>query len=396
LKKIETDYLILIVLPFQILKILFTLLVFLGSCSGKQERRQIESNFTETTSLSYAKRLKIEVNNGYSQLSVINPWQGADDVIQKWYLVPLGEKVPVSAGTSAIIRIPVKKIVCMSTTHLAMIAILGEVKTVSAFSGTRFIYSPDISQLVKEGKISETGYEDNLNKELLIKINPDVVMVYGIGSESAGYVGKLRELGLRVIYNADYLETDPLGKAEWIRMIGALYAKQEMADSIFKGIEERYLRIKEYIRANAKSRPKVMLGLPFKDTWYISPGNSYISTLISDAGGEYLWADTESSFSMPVGLENVFLKSLKADYWLNTGNAFSLDEIRSVDPRFAELPCFKTGNIFNNNKRINVNGGNDYWESGSVNPDLILRDLAFILHPELFREHELYYYRHLK
>jgi iron complex transport system substrate-binding protein len=150
------------------------------------------------------------------------------------------------------------------------------------------------------------------------------------------------------------------------------------------------------VKAQIINRPKVLLGLPFKDTWYISPGNSYISRLIEDAGGEYLWHGTVSSVSMPVGLENVYIKALSADYWLNTGTVDTRDEILAVDSRFSGLPCFKNGNLFNNNKRTNATGGNDYWEGGSLNPHLILRDIASILHPELFPDREFFYYKKIK
>jgi iron complex transport system substrate-binding protein len=218
--------------------------------------------------------------------------------------------------------------------------------------------------------------------------------MYGIGSESAGYVNKIKELGVKTIFNADYLETDPLGKAEWIKLFGALYCKEELADSIFRSLSEEYLLTKSYIEKNTANKPKVLLGLPYKDTWFISPGNSYISTIITDAGGDYLWKETESSYSMPYGIENVYLKALEAEYWLNTGSAYSKDDIISVDKRLADLECFKKANLYNNNNRVNENGGNDYWESGSLYPQLILRDIAAIIHPGLFPD-ALYYYRKL-
>jgi len=221
-------------------------------------------------------------------------------------------------------------------------------------------------------------------------------MIYGIGSESAGYTAKINELGTKVMYNADYLETDPLGKAEWIKVFGALFCKEKMADSIFSAIEANYNRIKDYINANTRSKPAVMLGLPFRDTWYISPGNSYISRLIRDSGGSYLWEKTESSVSMPYGLENVYIQSLNADFWLNPGSVLSKDEIVSLEPRLGSVPPFINGMIFNNNKRINKSGGNDYWESGTLNPHLILKDIASILHPGLFPDHELVYYRKIE
>jgi iron complex transport system substrate-binding protein len=147
---------------------------------------------------------------------------------------------------------------------------------------------------------------------------------------------------------------------------------------------------------NTDSRPGVLLGLPFKDTWFVSPGNSYISRIIKDAGGTYLWQDTESQVSMPLSLENVYLQSLKAEFWLNTGSANSKSEIISFDTRLKDIPCFREGKLFNNNKRTTPEGGNDYWESGALYPHLILKDIASILHPDLFGDHELFFYRKIE
>jgi iron complex transport system substrate-binding protein len=139
----------------------------------------------------------------------------------------------------------------------------------------------------------------------------------------------------------------------------------------------------------------VLLGLPFKDTWFVSPGNSFISRLISDAGGAYLWKDTKSSISMPFGLENVYMKAMNADYWLNIGTVKTKSDIPAVDQRLSQLPCFRSGKLFNNNNRITDAGGNDFWESGAVYPHLILKDIASILHPELFPGDQLFYYREI-
>jgi ABC-type Fe3+-hydroxamate transport system substrate-binding protein len=195
----------------QSLNTLFFIPVLLFSCTGKRAVTGESLKMDDKPIISYAKRFKIEKMEGYSQLSFID--------------------------TSQVIEVPVKKIICMSTTHLAMISALNETGSVSGFSGTRFLFSDDLLQNVGKGNIREIGYEDNLNKELILKLDPDLVMVYGIDSESAGYIGKLKELGIKILYNADYLETDPLGKAEWIKFVGALYSKEHMADSIFRTIE---------------------------------------------------------------------------------------------------------------------------------------------------------------
>jgi iron complex transport system substrate-binding protein len=362
------------------------------SCTGERAIKN-EQKSAGRDIISLARRISIEKFSKYTKIVIINPWQGADNVNMVYYLVKRGSELSSEIELSKIIPVPVRKIVCMSTTHVAMISALGEENTIAGMSGTGFIYSAKLNSRVKQGLINDVGYEANLNKELILKIIPDLTMIYGVGSESSGSVGKIEELGIRVIYNADYLETDPLGKAEWIKLFGALYCKEEKADSIFDSEVETYNKLKSFISLNISSKPEVLLGLPFRDTWFVSPGNSFISKLITDAGGEYLWKDTKSSVSMPFGLENVYLKAMSAEYWLNIGAAKTKNEIPAADHRLGDLPCFRNGKLFNNNKRITEDGGNDFWESGAVYPHLILKDIASILHPELFPDHELFYYR---
>jgi iron complex transport system substrate-binding protein len=378
--------------PMDSLKIFMSLMVVLiTGCSTGDNKREIKS-FRVNNENTGAKRFKLDQTAGYTKLTIINPWQGADNVTQCFYLVKRGAKYPEGIDSAVVIYVPVKKVVCMSTTHIAMISALGTENTISGVSGIGFIYSANLNKNIEKRQIADVGYESSLNKELILKLSPDLIMMYGIGSESVGYVSKVKELGIKVIFNADYLETDPLSKMEWIKVFGALYCKEKLADSIYDSEVDNYNKLKSYISRNITYRPKVLLGLPYKDTWYVSPGNSFASKLIEDAGGDYLWKNTESSVSMPYGIENVYLTALNADFWLNTGSARDKSEISLADQRLSDLPCFRKGNLFNNNNRMTVNGGNDYWESGSVYPHLILKDIATILHPELFNDKELFFY----
>jgi iron complex transport system substrate-binding protein len=360
---------------------------------NEQAGNSVREKTVQNNSIVFASRISIEKLSGYTKVTIINPWQGADNVNMTYYLVHRGAPIPSGIDSTRIIMVPLQKIVCMSTTHVAMISAIGEQKSITGMSGTGFMYSEDLKNRSDSGYIKDVGYESNLNKELILKLRPDVTMIYGVGSESSGYVGKIEELGIKVIYNADYLETEPLGKAEWIKLFGALYCRERMADSIFNIESESYNKLKLFIAGNISQKPSVLLGLPFKDTWFVSPGNSFISKLVSDAGGSYLWKDTKSAVSMPFGLENVYLKAVNADYWLNIGTVRSKDEISAVDPRLVELSCYKQGNLFNNNNRVSAAGGNDFWESGTVYPHIIMKDIATILHPELFPDNKLYYYR---
>ena len=378
---------------FPSILLFFSLLILNCGC-GNNSHSQLK-NHEVRNEIVKAERLSIEKKEGYTEVKIINPWQGATNIDQTYYLIKRGSELPGGLDSLSVVFVPIHKIVCMSTTHIAMIEALGEANSIAGVSGTDFIYSPNLLKNVKNGSLVDVGYESSLNKELILKLAPDIIMIYGIGSESAGYVGKIKELGIKVIINADYLETDPLSRTEWIKLFGALYDKEALADSIYQSETEEYNKLKKLISEKTVSRPKVLLGLPFKDTWYISPGNSFISTMIDDAGGDYLWSDTKSSQSMPYGIENVYMRALNADYWLNISSINAKNEILNIDKRLGDLPCFKNGNLYNNNKRITLKGGNDYWESGSVFPHLLLKDIATILHPELFPAHELTYYRKL-
>jgi iron complex transport system substrate-binding protein len=369
------------------------LLSLIAGCNGGVTEKHVNTSEREVQAGSHAERFRIEKHEAYSILTIINPWQGATNVYHKWYLIGKGNPVPQGIEEKDIIRVPVKSIICMSTTYLPMINALGSLRSVTGISGTGLIYDDSVRSMVMSGNIADVGYEDNLNKELLIKLAPELLITYGVGGEAAGYMNKVRDLGIKVLFNADYLETDPLAKAEWIKVFGALYNHEKEADDIFSAIRERYLKIKSFINENIKSRPTVLMGFPWKDTWFISPGNSFSSSLLSDAGGDYLWKDTKSEVSMPLGVENVWYKALKADFWINPGTAASISEILALDNRLGELPCVVNGNIFNNNNRVRTDVGNDYWESGALNPDVILKDLASILHPELFPGYVPVYYK---
>jgi iron complex transport system substrate-binding protein len=373
-------------------ELFFLLLIIIYSCSGNKEKQPENKLPSGSNVVSQAERFRLDKKKDYTKVTILNPWQGAKGVNLEYNLVRRGSKLPDGLDSSMVIFVPLRKIICMSTTHIAMISALGEENSISGMSGPGFIFSESLRRKVEKGLIEDVGYEANMNRELILKINPDAIMMYGIGSESTGYVGKIKELGIKVFFNADYLETDPLRKAEWIKLFGALYCKEYLADSIFRSEVESYNSLKLYIGRNVTDKPKVLLGLPFKDTWFVSPGNSFISKLIGDAGGNYLWQDTRSSVSMPFGIENVYLKALDTDYWLNIGNVNTKTDISSVDQRLQELPCFKKGNLYNNNKRTAPNGGNDFWESGTVYPHRILKDIATILHPDLFSGNELFYY----
>lgn len=138
-----------------------------------------------------------------------------------------------------------------------------------------------------------------------------------------------------------------------------------------------------------------MINTPYADSWVMASTSSYVARLIADAGGDYIYRRNTSNTSMPIDLEEATRLSAEADVWINVGSLSTLDDMRRQFPKFADTPCVQRGAVFNCDKRSHPTGGNDYWESGVMNPDLVLRDLIKIFHPELITE-EFVYYRQLE
>lgn len=343
-----------------------------------------------------AGRLTIEREKYYFKVTVSQPWQNSSGIEQVWYLVPCDSIIPAGISEDHTIRIPVRKMICMSTTHIAMMRALGADSLIAGISGSSLIYDSIVREGLRKGTIRDVGYEGSLNKELVVSLEPDLMMAYGVADPSTGNTSRLSGTGVKVFYNADYLEEHPLSRCEWIRLFGLLTGREEKADSIFRSVSGAYRELAARVREDATSRPKVLLGAPWEDVWYVSPSDSYIGRLIEDAGGHYIYSDMTGPNSVPYSVESVFRRAAEADLWINPGAAESLSEIAAGDPRLASLPLFREGKVWNNRRRVTETGGNDYWESAVVRPDMLLRDLVSIIHPELMPAYDQFYYRMLE
>lgn len=375
--------------------ILLTSVLFLCSCGNGN--RQSGGRPDETALSSYtASRFRIDNFQGFRKLTVFDPWQNSSGNELVYYLVPHDVKLPDTIPELQVVRVPVRRIVCMSTTHTAMLSALGEAAIIVGISGTGLVYDSLILDAVASGGIRDVGYESNLDKELIVSLNPDLLMAYGVEASSAEYLRKLTEMGVKVMYNADYLEEHPLARCEWIKVFGLLTGREAKADSLFRQVSTAYFSLADEVRTTAKNQPDVLLGAPWQDVWYISPANSYMGRLISDAGGKYLFDDLAERNSVPYAVEAVFRRATEADIWLNPGTAGSLNDIAIADHRMTKLPVFTSGCIWNNRNRMTGSGGNDYWEGAVVHPDLLLRDLVSILHPELLPDYKQLYFRRLE
>ena len=175
----------------------------------------------------------------------------------------------------------------------------------------------------------------------------------------------------------------------------AFLNEEERAEAKFASVAVRYAEIKA-LAASAREKPKVMGGISRKGVWTVPGGRSYVAALLADAGAGYLWAGDTSTGSYNMAFETAYRQALDAEFWLNAGWSNTLKEITDEDARYGEFKAFKAGKVYNYTKRMGANGSNDYWESGLVNPHLILADFVKVLHPDKLPQHELYYLRKLE
>lgn len=324
-------------------------------------------------------------------ITVTNPWQGSDSITTQLFIARDGEAAPEGFGGQVLIG-DARRIVAMSTTHVAMLDAVGAIDRVVGVSGIDYISNPAIQ--ARRDSVGDVGYDGNINYELLLAQNPDIVLLYGVNGSSS-MEGKLAELGIPYIYIGDYLEESPLGKAEWMVAISEVAGQREAGTRVFAGIPIRYNALKQEVGATALDAPSVMLNMPYGNSWFMPSVENYAVQLITDAGGCYIYKEHTGNKSKPIDMEEAYLLASQADMWLNVGRANSLDDIRASCPKFADTRCFRNGDVYNNNRRATAAGGNDYYESAVVHPDILLRDLVKIFHPELVEE-DFVYYKQLK
>ena len=371
--------------------LLFILLAgVLSGCRGKAASSAVFTRAVYTP--QYASGFDILGAEGWQStvIRVRNPWQGAKEVEMAYFIARNGEKPPRDFR-GGVIRAGAERIVCMSSTYIAMLDALGQVGRVVGVSGMEYISNPHV--LARRDEIKDVGAE--INYESLVGLKPDLVLLYGVSDALAATTDKMNELGIPYMYVGDYLEESPLGKAEWMVVLSELTDCRAAGERAFGAVPERYDALKRLV-SGVTRRPAVMLNTPWNDSWMMPSVNNFVVRLIRDAGGDYIYPKNTSHSSVAIGLETAYGLIREADVWLNTGRVTSLAELLAVDEKFSDAKAVREKKVYNNNLRLTPGGGNDYWESGCVRPDVVLRDLIRILHPELLEEGDLYYYRHLE
>ncbi|MCA1917340.1 ABC transporter substrate-binding protein [Methanospirillum hungatei] len=347
----------------------------------------------------YATGFSVEYHEDYKVVTVTKPWRGSDESYT-YVLVKPGVNPPHLGKGEEIITIPSERFVSLSSTYLPYLPILGITSSLKGVTNPNTVYTPEVRNLIQEGKVLDvsgggSGMATGINLETLIDLNPDLVMTYATGQPEYDAHPKLQEAGIPVVLNAEYMEEDPLGRAEWIKFISVFFNREKEANAYFEEIKKEYQSLEKSVHSRNDTYPTVFVNNNWHGTWNMAGGRSFVAELLRDAGADYLWSDDTTTGSIPLDFEIVYDRAQKADYWLNPGTAMTLQELLGEDARYSEFAAVKSKKIYNNNARVNAGGGNDYWESGVAHPEVILKDLIKIFHPEVVSDHNLVYYRHL-
>ena len=368
----------------RILYLFISITLFLG-CNHKPGEQSVIGNQEK---LSYASNFTIQKQKGYTLVTINTPYKNAEKGLLYVLYPRNGEKPSIEAD--AYIPVPIQSIVCTSTTHIPLLDYLDETDKLLGFPTTDYISSKKMRERIDAGKVMELGIDNAINIEKLIELNPELVMAYTMTNDF-GQFNKIQEAGIPVLINAEYMELDPLGRAEWIKLAGLLFGKEAKADSVFRMIESEYVTTKEKVKEIANF-PTAMSGSMYSDIWYLPGGNNYAAKLLTDAGFNYLWKQDTTTGFLALSYEAVLDKAHKADYWIGASNFESINEMKEANERYSFFAPFESGKVYSYNKRIGAKGGSEFLELGYLRPDLILKDLVKIGHPELLPEHELFFY----
>ena len=349
-----------------------------------------------TLQLDHAEGFTLKNFEHFSVLEITNPWPKADKHY-KFALIPKEHASKITLNKDdydAILLTPIQSIVVTSTTHIPALELLNEVQTLVGFPGTDYISSEETRTLIDQGKIRELGKNEGINTEVLLDLHPNVVVTFGVDGTNKS-MELIENAHIPVIYNGDWVEKSPLAKAEWIKFFGALYNKQKRADSIYNRIKTEYLNAKA-LAANVEDQPTVLAGAMYKDVWYLPSGTSPEAQFLKDANLNYLWRDAVGSGSLELSFEAVFEKAKNAELWMSPSYYTSLEALKKANSHYEQFEAFKTNNIYSFASTTGNTGGVKYYELGMARPDLVLKDMIKIGHPQLLPDYEMTFFRKME
>ncbi len=355
------------------------LLGLLFSAASCKFNHQVKEEKTEVDNIMrYAHNVIVsEKDYGYL-MEVICPWDTTLS-LGKFAMVKDTTKA-LDSDVKGVLRVPVKSVISFSATQWAVFLRLGEIDQVKGILEGRFVTDSTMRALLAEEKVYDIGTEAAADVERMIQLQPDALLYspYFDGNQ-----GGLNVTGAVLFPFADYMENTPLGRAEWIRVIGILAGCEDKADAWFDDIERRYNALSG-LCAEVEHRPTVFSDLAFNGQWYVAGGRSYIAKLFSDAGADYIWKDNPSTASVPMDAESILSKAQHADYWrVINSNPFPM----TYESLSKESPVYPLFDAFKNHQIIVCDIlPTGYFEQSQCEPDLLLADFIHFFHPELLTD----------
>ena len=360
--------------------LLFTIFI---SCKNEKQQNTIAST---VNTVEEAVGFSIEHLEDYTKLTIKAPYLDTEDVFEF--------KVSTNPKSDDVIKIPVKGIVVTSTTHIAMLEMLGVENKLVGYPNTDYISSEKTRVLIDSGAIKELGHEEQINTELLLDLKPDVVVGFSMSSNNKMYQ-TIENYGIPVILNGDWLEKSPLGRAEWIKFFGLLFDKEKEAAEVYNSVKVNYNKAKELAKT-AENIPTVLSGGLYKDIWNLPAGDSFEATFLKDANTNYLWKESDGTASLSLSIESVYDKGKDADIWLSPSYFGSMDALRNSNEIYENFKAFKEQNIYSFVNKKGPTGGIIYFELAPARPDLVLQDIIKIMHPELLPDYSFTFFERLK
>lgn len=369
------------------IKIHYILIILTFFISCKNEKQKVDQ-IKSVSNIKYARGFDIQYFDNFTKLIIKAPYQNSTETFE----YNLYHSKPNNNLNS--IEIPINAIVATSTTHIPFLELLNVENKLVGFPNSDFISSKKTRLLIDQGTIKELGSENNVNTEVLLNLQPDLVIGHSVNNNNKTF-STIEKMGIPVILNGEWLEETPLGRAEWIKFFGVLFEKEKAADSIFKTIESNYLEAKK-IAKNSKNKPTIISGGLYKDVWYLPAGDSFEATFLKDANTNYLWKNSEGKGSLSLNLENVFIKGKDAQIWISPSFHTSLNSIKEANAIYSQFKAFQSNSVYT---YMNTKGEKDgiwYFELSPTRPDLVLKDIIKIAHPELLPEYNFTFFKKLK
>lgn len=329
----------------------------------------------------YAKGFEITRYQGYDVVSVADPWDTAR-VLQNYILVGREEPLPRNLPQGTVIRTPIRNAIMYTVVHTAVLEQLGALDAVAGICESQYLTSTRAKERVAQGTIVDCGMATSPNVEKIMDIGGEIIIASPF--EHGGY-GQVEKLGIPIFESADYMETHPLGRVEWIRIYGMLSGREAQADSLINSTVQNYNRLKG-MAAGATERPRLMVERKYGSSWFIPGGGSYMARMYRDAGADYIFSDNNGTGSVPLSFETVYERGLDADIWVlkyTMDRPMRYSDLKGEYLPYSDFAPFRNRRIFACNTSESA-----YYENISIHPDRILADLVYIFHPELLPGHQ--------